>query len=62
MTHALQSPPAPRAAACAIAATSTTRGRREAFFVETPLRLAVVVSLPQVYGRRDRGGSEKKAC
>ena len=26
------------------------------------LRLAVVVSLPQVYGRRDRGGSEKKAC
>ena len=26
------------------------------------LRLALVVSLPQVYGRLDRGGSEKKAC
>ena len=29
-------PPAPRAAACAIAANSTSRGSRETFFVETP--------------------------
>ena len=42
--------------------TSPRETVKETWIFVKSLLIAVVVSLPQVYGRRDRGGSEKKAC